>query len=756
MIENQLKFRKMTSMESGRTMVEILAVLAIMGVLTLGAVMGYRYAVDKLNANDIIDGVNKRAAVAAPQRILGQPINLTEFHPDSDIDLIKGVYEVVAVDIHGRNPDFFSLTAYDIQKGVCDRIMDSGYAVPSVIEVNSVAQLNGSTCEESEDGLYDITFVFDNTLGEKEYQECEIDAECGTGNICNQITSTCMPIPEGQIIDIDGNSHDCNSNRLILPLTASECDKCPNRKMFSGYCIPTCRDDEWLERQEGGSQPRVVCRKCDARTGWHYGTQNRAFCEVCPERYYFEDTWGSEHMCVLRDCGEGYVSCNDGCCGCGGGGAISIALAPTGRTSCEACNDPTFGPREVVGNLCRVKNCPAGYFRYNNDCIACSSTNSYNVSNAANRANCLACTDDNGNKMRRLNGQSCVLASKCLHGTQEDDPSTPDVDESIYCAECPTDTFPVGNECKSCDDNYWYEVSPEICARCGDKRFVRESFQTFEWWWKSNVCMRVKKDGEFYSSAGTQACTYTGNTLDNGDCGSCGDLRVITQDANTNERYCTLACQEGEFMAIWGTCYSCDAAASPNLSSINHVQQYCSSVCPGQRYLRSGKCAKCPAGTYSIGSNATSCDGVCPADRTGLAKGPCIACGGTWDGTACDGQGCASGEYNKNGICTTCPEDLSDFTGAINETYCRACGGLWNNLSYKCCPSSDFSSLKNQNDCEGCYGQWANNTCTKCPTGYWGGDGVCNQCLAYADISDQLNCQVCGGSWNAETETCSS
>ena len=40
MIENLLKFREMKSMESGRTMVEILAVLAIMGVLTLGAVMG--------------------------------------------------------------------------------------------------------------------------------------------------------------------------------------------------------------------------------------------------------------------------------------------------------------------------------------------------------------------------------------------------------------------------------------------------------------------------------------------------------------------------------------------------------------------------------------------------------------------------------------------------------------------------------------------------------------------------------------------
>ena len=39
--------------QSGRSMVEMLGTLAIMGVLTIGGVAGYRYAINKSNANTI-------------------------------------------------------------------------------------------------------------------------------------------------------------------------------------------------------------------------------------------------------------------------------------------------------------------------------------------------------------------------------------------------------------------------------------------------------------------------------------------------------------------------------------------------------------------------------------------------------------------------------------------------------------------------------------------------------------------------------
>ena len=57
--------------ESGRSMVEMLGVLAIMGVLAIGGIAGYRYAMDKYNANEIINDVKKRAVVISQQLAVG-------------------------------------------------------------------------------------------------------------------------------------------------------------------------------------------------------------------------------------------------------------------------------------------------------------------------------------------------------------------------------------------------------------------------------------------------------------------------------------------------------------------------------------------------------------------------------------------------------------------------------------------------------------------------------------------------------------
>ena len=329
MIENRLKFREMKSMESGRTMVEILAVLAIMGVLTLGAVMGYRYAIDKLNANDIIDGVNKRAAVAAPQRVLHQPINLTEFHPD-----------------------------------------------------------------------------------------------------------TCMQIPRVEIEDQNGINHACNDPDIIT--------------------LPAISGTNTIEK-------------------------NIAKCEQCPNREFVDEIY-----CAPR---------------------------------CRAC-DPA---RVLTGGerYCRLEVCASDYYLSsdNTKCISCTTTEAVDVmNNETMRERCLACTDDNGNKMRRLNGQWCVLASQCPYGTQEDDPSTSDVDESIYCAECPENTFPAKNQCVSCDDRMWHDgvTSTDCTQRCGGKRYWRSSLTTYEGYGKSNICMLVKGEGEFYSSHGTQSCELKSLTRDLG------------------------------------------------------------------------------------------------------------------------------------------------------------------------------------------------------------------------------------------------
>ena len=67
--------------ESGRSMVEMLGVLAIIGVLTVVGITGFRHAILRHRANEMLNEASKRAAVVAGQlTMMGQATgNLNEF-----------------------------------------------------------------------------------------------------------------------------------------------------------------------------------------------------------------------------------------------------------------------------------------------------------------------------------------------------------------------------------------------------------------------------------------------------------------------------------------------------------------------------------------------------------------------------------------------------------------------------------------------------------------------------------------------------
>ena len=70
-----MKHNKM--LQSGRSMVEMLGVLAIVGVLSLGGIMGYSYGIDKYHANTIINEIMLRTADFAAQKLRGGDIEDT-------------------------------------------------------------------------------------------------------------------------------------------------------------------------------------------------------------------------------------------------------------------------------------------------------------------------------------------------------------------------------------------------------------------------------------------------------------------------------------------------------------------------------------------------------------------------------------------------------------------------------------------------------------------------------------------------------
>ena len=67
------------TMEQGRSMVEMLGVLAVVGLLSIVGVAGFRTAMNKHYANQTIDRLTRRALTISSQRLLGQTPSLKGF-----------------------------------------------------------------------------------------------------------------------------------------------------------------------------------------------------------------------------------------------------------------------------------------------------------------------------------------------------------------------------------------------------------------------------------------------------------------------------------------------------------------------------------------------------------------------------------------------------------------------------------------------------------------------------------------------------
>ena len=267
--------------ERGRSMVEMLGVLAVMGVLSIGGVAGYRYAIDKMNANDIINEVandiinevRKRAITASQQRVLGQNINLAEY---GDNGRIKGIHAVTATNDYAGDKGFFALTVSAVPQRVCDEILKQDWAMPVATAVGGVVVDDDTTCA---DGENEMLFAFANTLdsslipgegggengddnepelepcGEGEYREngddnepelepcgegeyrlstgeCITDphTECADGEFYNGLTDSCTTCPtegspvQNDLSDMEDTCEKCVGSRYgVSALGTNEC-----------------------------------------------------------------------------------------------------------------------------------------------------------------------------------------------------------------------------------------------------------------------------------------------------------------------------------------------------------------------------------------------------------------------------------------------------------------------------------------------------------------------------------------------------
>ena len=175
--------------QSGRSMVEMLGVLAIVGVLSVGGIAGYSYGMEKYRANQTVNDIMLRAVDLIAQATQGQEaLTLSEWQNDSS------VYDISSEDYTEDNLIVFDVGIQKkIPQQVCQTIFDTFYTQAFQIDINDKVANTSADCVQENT----MTFYFD--YGGFSPDGCKTDADCSEGRYCDVDTGFCFrgDKPEG-------------------------------------------------------------------------------------------------------------------------------------------------------------------------------------------------------------------------------------------------------------------------------------------------------------------------------------------------------------------------------------------------------------------------------------------------------------------------------------------------------------------------------------------------------------------------------
>ncbi len=473
--------------ESGRSLIEMLGVLAVMGVLTIGAIAGFNYAMNKQRANATVNYVNQLAIEGSRQMLAGSNhLSLLDY-PDKT----PSGYGVELGLLSDTNA-YFEVYVQDVPEAVCSQIqaMAKGWRGLDTLWINE----DGKDCNKE---LNTMSFIFTDSLSRgTSGTRCTSDEGCtgcqtcqrgfctDTDSACpvdtpNCVSGSCETCPAEEFQDNKGKCHPCSGN-TIDNVDPAECQKCIGKRFYYqnfSRCV-SCNDTA------GG--------------GWQHAA-DRTSCLACSNRYFIpsgnDSEWGTCPYCngkVVTDekgetvcqgnCPDGEVWAKEGCKDCDD---PAIILYTVQR---QSCRNKCSGFRFPELNFTQCTRCDFAGYRTSTieDCASCP--NRYWRGRASsNEGLCYLC---NGEVL------SDAYAYQICHG------------------ECPDGEVWSGSACVPCDtsDTNIGPVYGSDCARqCKGVRFSRSYY---------SECIRCDIVTDF--SGDRESCLACGNrTWEGGYCRLC-------------------------------------------------------------------------------------------------------------------------------------------------------------------------------------------------------------------------------------------
>ena len=343
---------------SGKSMIEMLAVLAIMGVLTILAVTGFKTALTSHQVNILTEDVKMAVFLAIDEKT-------GSFNEGSKISLDQLFYKQTdyRFSLLKETETTYAIIVENIPQAVCRKIRDRHFDWLEEIRIDN----NNNTCQ----AINTMSFFFNADLSAEKQKDtyCVTDEDCGECGTCE--TRRCH-FEEGEVKSGQA-CIPCDYNGTISNASQKSCDLCQNRFWQSIY-------SRCFSCEETTAQPYVSkdeCLRCSNRYWPDFLDKN---CYVCPENGVLN---ADRTRCdVSCNAGEFFNFNSAECQTCSDAKTYYLtqeecAKCPNNTrfwqsiySRCFSCEETTAQPYVSKDECLRCSN---RYYK-NSECILCSGT----------------------------------------------------------------------------------------------------------------------------------------------------------------------------------------------------------------------------------------------------------------------------------------------------------------------------------------------------------------------------------------------
>jgi len=275
-------------MQIGQSMTEMLGVLAIIGVLSVVAVSGYRTAITRHKTNNLIEDVKLAGFLVMEGKFANLPVEEEAFIADFTP---KTKYEFLAFK---ESDTTFGIVATHVEENVCHETLTHKVDWLEEIRANGTDK----ACHDTDDN--NISFFFNTALNDTYTPEdegtCRADRDCpATKPYCND--GKCQGCQIGQFKAVNGKCYTCG---VGVATTVEECHACKNYILNAdSLCISCERSTQSI--------------RINTKVLNHAQAQQE--CAICSNRVYTSSGHPSaEKFCALPCTTEGQFLDADGIC----------------------------------------------------------------------------------------------------------------------------------------------------------------------------------------------------------------------------------------------------------------------------------------------------------------------------------------------------------------------------------------------------------------------------------------------------------